>query len=126
MTDDDLRAMIDPSLVEAHRKRALSPDHPVLRGTAQNPDVYFQARETVNSFLHRIARESCRTSWTSSPAVVGRQYHLFDYEGAPDAERVIIMMGSGAEAAQETVEYLNERGEKVGRAQGPPLSPVLD
>ena len=113
LTDDDLRAMIDHELVEAHRKRALSPDHPVLRGTAQNPDVFFQARETVNPF-YLACPAIVQKSWTSSRAWWAAQYHLFDYVGAPDAERVIVMMGSGAEAAQETVEYLTARGEKVG------------
>ena len=114
LTVEDMRAMIDDELVAAHRARALSPDRPVLRGTAQNPDVYFQARETVNPLLPRRARPSCRTRWTSSRSSSGRQYHLFDYVGAPDAERVIVMMGSGAEVAQEAVEYLIASGEKVG------------
>ena len=103
LADDDLRAMIDDDLVRAHRARALSPDRPFMRGTAQNPDVYFQAREAVNPF-YLACPASCRTRWTASPQLTGRQYHLFDYAGAPDAERVIVMMGSGAEAAQETVE----------------------
>ncbi|OYW03703.1 MAG: pyruvate:ferredoxin (flavodoxin) oxidoreductase, partial [Acidobacteria bacterium 37-65-4] len=105
--------MIDDGLVRAHRARALSPDHPVLRGSAQNPDVFFQARERCNPY------------YTAFPAIVqkamdrfakvaGRQYRLFDYAGAPDAERVVVLMGSGAEAAHETVEYLVARGEKVG------------
>ncbi len=113
MTDDDLRAMIDSRLVEAHRKRALSPDHPVLRGTAQNPDVYFQARETANSFYTNCPA-MVQNAMDQLAAIVGRQYHLFDYVGAPDAESIIVIMGSGAEAAQETVEYLNARGAKVG------------
>jgi pyruvate-ferredoxin/flavodoxin oxidoreductase len=113
LTDDDLRAMIDPSLVEAHRRRALSPDHPMIRGTAQNPDVFFQGREAVNSF-YTACPGFVQTAMDKLAGLVGRQYHLFDYEGAPDAERVIIMMGSGAEAAHETVEYLTARGEKVG------------
>ena len=113
LTDDDLRALIPADLVEAHRKRALSPDHPVLRGTAQNPDVFFQARETVNPF-YLACPAIVQNVMDKFASVVGRSYHLFDYVGAPDAERVIIMMGSGAEAAQEAVEYLTERGEKVG------------
>ena len=125
LTDDDLRALIPADLVEAHRKRALSPDHPVLRGTAQNPDVFFQARETVNPF-YTACPGIVQEVMDKFASVVGRSYHLFDYEGAPDAERVIIMMGSGAEAAHETVEYLRERGEKVGRTQGPSLSALLD
>jgi pyruvate-ferredoxin/flavodoxin oxidoreductase len=107
-----LRAMISDDLVRAHRARALSPDHPVLRGTAQNPDVYFQARETVNPY-YRPARPSCRARWTAR-GLVGRRYRLFDYAGAPDAERVIVIMGSGADTAQETVEHLVGLGEKVG------------
>lgn len=113
LTDDDLHAMIDDELVIEHRLRGLSPDRPVLRGTAQNPDVYFQARETVNPYY-----EDCPTYVQSEmdkfAAITGRQYHLFEYYGAPDAERVIVLMGSGAEAVQETVDYLIERGEKVG------------
>ncbi len=113
LTLDDMRAMLDAKLVQAHRARAMSPNHPVLRGTAQNPDVFFQARETCNPY-YLAAPRSCRTPWTSSPRSSGGQYHLFDYVGAPDAERVVVLMGSGAEAAQEAVEYLVARGEKVG------------
>src|SRR5271157_4302364 len=110
---DDMRAMIDDDLVRAHRARALSPDHPVLRGSAQNPDVYFQARETVNPYY--IACPSVVQSTMDKFAkIVGRQYKLFQYEGAPDAEHAIIVMGSGAEAVQETVDYLTEQGRKVG------------
>ena len=108
--------MIDDDLVRAHRARALSPDHPFIRGTAQNPDVYFQAREAVNPFYARCPGSS-RTPWTASPRLTGRQYHLFDYTGTPDAERVLVLMGSGAETARETVEYLAARGEKVGVLQ---------
>jgi len=110
---DDLRAMIDPELVAAHRARALSPDRPVIRGTAQNPDVYFQAREACNSY-YRATPTIVQNVMDKFSRLVGRQYHLFDYVGAPDAERVIIIMGSGAEVVQETVEALNARGEKVG------------
>jgi len=113
LTQDDLRAMIDEESVRAHRRRALSPDHPVVRGTAQNPDVYFQARESVNPYylecpiiVQRVMDRFAK--------VVGRSYHLFDYVGAPDAERVIVMMGSGAGAAEEAVQYLSGKGEKVG------------
>ena len=113
LTNEDMLAMIDEELVQAHRKRALSPDHPFIRGTAQNPDVFFQARETVNPFY-----EACpaivQEEMDKFARLVGRSYHLFDYVGAPDAERVVILMGSGAEAAQETVEHLTARGEKVG------------
>ena len=113
LTDDDIRAMIDDDLVIAHRARGLSPDTPFIRGTAQNPDVFFQARETVNIFYDRtpaIVQKAMDTFAT----LTGRQYRLFDYVGAPDAERVIVMMGSGAETAHQTVEHLVEQGEKVG------------
>ncbi len=110
---DDLRAMIDPELVAAHRARALSPDHPIIRGTAQNPDVYFQAREACNSY-YRATPTIVQNAMDKFAKLVGRQYHLFDYVGAPDAERVIVIMGSGAEVVQETVEALHARGEKVG------------
>ncbi|UCG24151.1 MAG: pyruvate:ferredoxin (flavodoxin) oxidoreductase, partial [Chloroflexota bacterium] len=111
--DDVLRAMIDDNLVHKHRARGLSPDNPVIRGTAQNPDVFFQARESVNPYY-----EACpgivQKAMDKFAELTGRQYHLFDYIGAPDAERVIVLMGSGAETAQETVEYLVDQGEKVG------------
>src|ERR1041384_4927580 len=113
LTPDDLRAMIDPDLVAAHRARALSPDRPMIRGTAQNPDVYFQAREACNSY-YRATPTIVQNAMDKFAQLVGRQYRLFDYVGAPDAERVIVMMGSGAEVAQETVEALSARGEKVG------------
>jgi pyruvate-ferredoxin/flavodoxin oxidoreductase len=109
----DLRAMIGDDLVRAHRARALSPDHPVVRGTAQNPDVYFQARETVNAY-YLACPTLVQDAMNRLAALVGRRYRLFDYAGAHDAERVIVMMGSGAETAQETVEHLVARGEKVG------------
>ncbi len=110
---DDLKAMVPDELVQAHRARAMSPDRPFIRGTAQNPDVYFQARETVNPF-YLACPAIVQAAMDKFAQVVGRRYHLFDYVGAPDAERVMVMMGSGAEAAQETVEYLVGRGEKVG------------
>jgi len=113
LTADDLRAMIDENLVRAHRARALSPDRPLLRGTAQNPDVYFQAREAVNPY-YLACPTIVQNVMDRFVGITGRQYHLFDYFGAPDAERVIVLMGSGAEAVQETVEHLNARGEKVG------------
>ena len=113
LADDDLRAMINMDRVFEHRERALSPEHPVLRGTAQNPDVFFQIRETINPF-YDACPEKVQAVMDKFATVVGRAYHLFDYVGAPDAERVIVMMGSGAEAAHETVEALNARGEKVG------------
>ncbi len=113
LTDDDLRAMIDDELVRKHRARALSPDHPVIRGTAQNPDVFFQGRETANPF-YLATPAIVQNAMDRFARLTGRQYHLFDYVGAPDAERVIVMMGSSCETAQETAEYLCEKGEKVG------------
>lgn len=111
--DEDIRAMIDDRWVHGHRQRALTPDAPVMRGTAQNPDVYFQGRESANPYYLR-APEIVQQVMNKFAALVGRQYRLFDYVGAPDAERVIVLMGSGAEAAQETVEWLLAQGEKVG------------
>jgi pyruvate-ferredoxin/flavodoxin oxidoreductase len=110
---DDMRRMIPDDLVAAHRARALSPDHPVIRGTAQNPDVYFQGRETVNA-VYAAGPALVQQTMDKFAKLTGRQYHLFDYLGAPDAERVVIMMGSGAEAAHECVEALVAKGEKVG------------
>jgi pyruvate-ferredoxin/flavodoxin oxidoreductase len=113
LSDEDIRALIDPSLVRAHRARALTPDHPVMRGTAQNPDVFFQSREAANPFY--IATPGLvQETFDRLAAVTGRQYRLFDYTGAPDAERVVVMMGSGSDTAEETVEALVARGEKVG------------
>jgi pyruvate-ferredoxin/flavodoxin oxidoreductase len=113
LTDDDMRAMIDDELVRAHRARRLSPDKPLLRGTAQNPDVFFQAREACSPF-YKAAPAIVQKAMDRFASVVGRQYHLFDYIGAPDADRVVVLMGSGAEAVQETVECLVAAGEKVG------------
>ena len=113
LTFDDMRAMIDDNLVRAHRARRLSPEHPVLRGSAQNPDVFFQAREACNPY-YLAAPGIVQKAMDKFASIVGRQYHLFDYAGAPDAERVIVIMGSGAESTQETADYLNGRGEKVG------------
>ena len=113
LNEDDMRALLNMDRIIEHRRRALSPDHPVLRGTAQNPDVFFQIRETANSY-YDVCPDKVQATMNRFDEVVGRSYHLFDYVGAPDAERVIVMMGSGAEAAHETVEYLNARGEKVG------------
>ena len=113
LTRDDLRAMMDDELIRAHRARALSPEHPVIRGTAQNPDVYFQGRETVNPY-YLACPTIVQNAMDKFARISGRQYRLFDYVGAPDAERVIVLMGSGAEAAEEAAEFLAERGEKVG------------
>ena len=116
LTDDDVRAMIDDELVFAHRRRALDPDHPVVRGVAQNPDVYFQARETVNRFYTALPA-TLQAAMDRFAALTGRRYRLFDYFGAPDADRVVVLMGSGAETARETIEHLNGRGEKLGVLQ---------
>jgi pyruvate-ferredoxin/flavodoxin oxidoreductase len=113
LSDDDMSAMIDAELVHAHRRRSLSPDRPVLRGSAQNPDVFFQAREAGNPY-YLACPAIVQKTMDKFARLVGRRYNLFDYVGAADAERVVIMMGSGAEAAEETVQYLNAHGEKVG------------
>jgi pyruvate-ferredoxin/flavodoxin oxidoreductase len=113
LSDEVLAAMINDELVRQHRSRKLSPDHPVLRGTAQNPDVYFQARETVNPF-YAACPALVQKEMDKFARLTGRQYRLFEYYGAPDAERVLVLMGSGCETAIETVNYLNARGEKVG------------
>ena len=113
LTTEDIRAMIDDDLVYAHRSRRLSPDAPMIKGTAQNPDVFFQAREACNPYYLAIPA-IVQKAMDKFASIVGRQYHLFDYYGAPDAERVIILMGSGCETAQETVDYLNDHGENVG------------
>ena len=113
LTEDDIRAMINDDAVIAHRQRALSPEKPIVRGTAQNPDVYFQGRETVNKYYTAVPG-IVQKAMDQFAKLAGRQYHLFDYVGAPDAERVIVMMGSGAEVADETVEHLVAQGEKVG------------
>ncbi|WP_456408855.1 pyruvate:ferredoxin (flavodoxin) oxidoreductase [Caldithrix abyssi] len=111
--EETIRQMINDELVRAHRQRALSPDKPVIRGTAQNPDVYFQGRETVNPFYLKVP-EIVQKAMDKFAKLTGRQYRLFDYVGHPEAERVIILMGSGAEAAHETAEFLASQGEKVG------------
>ena len=108
-----VREMIDDKLVFAHRARALTPDHPVLRGTAQNPDMYFQARETVNPFYDAMP-DIVQKTMDKFAKLTGRQYKLYEYVGAADAERVLILMGSGADAAEETVTHLTAHGEKVG------------
>jgi pyruvate-ferredoxin/flavodoxin oxidoreductase len=113
MTEDDLRAMIDDTLVIAHRARALSPDHPLLRGTTQNPDVFFQAREAANPWYERCP-DLVQKAMDRFAGIVGRRYGVFEYAGAPDAERVIVLMGSGCEAAEECVNHLVHAGEKVG------------
>jgi len=116
LSDDQIRAMIDDHLVRAHRARALDPEHPFIRGTAQNPDTFFQARETVNPFYTKLPG-IVQSAMDKFAALTGRQYHLFDYEGPADAERVITLMGSGAETARETAAALRQAGEKVGVLQ---------
>jgi len=116
LDDAQIRAMIDDELVRAHRGRALTPEHPVVRGTAHNPDTFFQARETANPYYANVPgivqREMDRFA-----ALTGRQYKLFEYSGPPDADRVVVLMGSGAETVRATAAELCERGEKVGVLQ---------
>ena len=116
LSDEQIRAMIDEDLVIAHRRRGLNPDNPFIRGTAQNPDIYFQARETVNPFYARVPG-TVEAAMDKFAELTGRQYRLFDYYGAPDAERVLVIMGSGADTARETVDFLTAKGEKVGVVQ---------
>ncbi len=113
VTRETIRAMIDDKLVIAHRARGLSPDRPMIRGTAQNPDVYFQGRETVNKY-YNATPGIIQKHMDKLAKLTGRQYKLFDYVGAPDAENIIIIMGSGAETAHEVVEYMNSKGSKNG------------
>ncbi|MFI5181814.1 MAG: pyruvate:ferredoxin (flavodoxin) oxidoreductase [Thermoanaerobaculia bacterium] len=113
LTDEDLLALLDADAIAAHRNRALSPDRPVLRGSAQNPDAFFQAREACNPW-HRAGAGIVQESMDRFAKRLGRSYHLFDYVGHPEAERVVILMGSGAETAHETVDWMVAHGEKVG------------
>jgi pyruvate-ferredoxin/flavodoxin oxidoreductase len=113
LLDEDLRALIDNDLILEHRARALTPDRPVLRGTAQNPDVFFQGRETVNPY-YVAAPGIVQEAMDKFAKITGRKYELFQYSGHPEAERVVILMGSGGETAEATVKYLAEQGEKVG------------
>jgi pyruvate-ferredoxin/flavodoxin oxidoreductase len=113
LEESDIRAMLDDHLVRQHRARGLTPDRPMIRGTAQNPDVYFQARETVNPYYAAVPGVVQRAMEGLS-ALTGRRYHLFDYIGASDAERVVVAMGSAGETLEETVKALTARGEKVG------------
>ncbi|HTU36317.1 MAG TPA: pyruvate:ferredoxin (flavodoxin) oxidoreductase [Candidatus Acidoferrum sp.] len=116
LDDADLRAMIDDQLVHAHRMRALNPEHPCIRGTAQNPDTFFQGREAVNPFYETLPNVTQKVM-DRFAARTGRQYHLFDYEGPADAEHVLILMGSAAETARATASALRRSGEKVGVLQ---------
>jgi pyruvate-ferredoxin/flavodoxin oxidoreductase len=113
ISDETLRAMLDDKYIIEFRKNALSPDRPMIRGTAQNPDVFFQAREACTPF-HAAVPGIVQSVMDRFAKQTGRAYHLFDYYGAPDATRVIALMGSGAEAAEETVDALNKKGEKMG------------
>jgi len=113
LLDDDLRALIDDDLIREHRARGLTPDKPVLRGTAQNPDVYFQGRETVNPY-YAATPGIVQDAMDKFAVITGRKYELFQYSGHPEAERVVVLMGSGGETAEATVKYMAEQGEKVG------------
>jgi len=116
IADEDIRAMIDPAKVREHRTRALNPDHPFIRGTAQNPDVYFQGRETVNPFYARLPG-IVQAQFDKFAGLTGRRYRLFDYFGDPQAERVAVILGSGGQTLRETVAFLCRQGEKVGVVQ---------
>ncbi|HND49281.1 MAG TPA: pyruvate:ferredoxin (flavodoxin) oxidoreductase, partial [Anaerolineales bacterium] len=116
LSDEELRSMLDDDLIRAHRARGLSPEHPVLRGTAQNPDVYFQMREAANPYYAAVPAIT-QEMMDKFAKITGRHYNLFDYSGDPNAERVIIIMGSGGEVVEETVNYLAQKGEKVGVLQ---------
>ncbi|MCW8983391.1 MAG: pyruvate:ferredoxin (flavodoxin) oxidoreductase, partial [Gammaproteobacteria bacterium] len=113
LTDDQIRSMISNELVYEHRRRALNPDNPFIRGTAQNPDVYFQGRESANPYYDKVPG-IVQETMDELAELTGRQYHLFDYVGAEDADKVAIVMGSGAEAISETIKELNGRGQKLG------------
>jgi len=108
-----LRQIVDRKFIEEHRLRALTPDHPVLRGTAQNPDVYFQCRESVNPF-YLACPEIVQDAMDRFGSLTGRNYRLFEYFGDPEAERIVVLMGSGAVTARETVAHLNQSGERTG------------
>jgi len=113
LTVEDFKKMIEEKYIKLQRERSLNPDHPTLKGSSQNPDVFFQARETINKYYMK-APEIVQKYMDKFARIVGREYHLFDYIGAPDADRVVIMMGSGAETMHETVKHLETQGEKVG------------
>ena len=113
LTEDDMRAMMDDKFIREHRLRGLTPEKPVVRGTAQNPDVYFQGRETVNQF-YLDCPKTVQNAMDKFAGITGRQYHLFDYYGAKDAESVIVIMASGGDTAEGTARYLASIGEKVG------------
>ncbi len=110
---NDLAGIVDYDAIEEFRRHALNPDHPVIRGTATNPDVYFQIRETANEYYNKLP-DIVESAMADVAKITGREHHLFDYYGAPDAERVIIAIGSVCQTAMEAAKYLNEKGEKVG------------
>ena len=116
LSDDDIRSLIPNELVRAHRSRALSPEHPFIRGTAHNPDTFFQAREAVSPFYAKVPAVVAKIM-AQFDALTGRRYGLFEYEGTADAERVLVLMGSGAETARQTVMALVAKGAKVGVLQ---------
>ena len=113
VTFDDMRAMLPQELIESHRARALSPDRPTIKGTSQNPDVFFQHRETINKY-YLAAPKLVQAEMDRFAKIVGRQYRLFDYVGHPEAEHVVVIMGTGAETTHEVVDWLVSQGEKVG------------
>ncbi len=125
LTDDDLRALLPEDQVAAHRQRGLTPDHPVLRGTAQNPDTFFQAREAANLF-YRACPDIVEQLMARFAALTGRRYGLFEYAGHPEAERVVVIMGSGADTVHETVDHLAARWREGRGAEGAPVPAVLD
>src|SRR6266516_4150521 len=116
LDDDDLHALVPAELVRAHRDRALSPEHPFIRGTAQNPDVYFQARETVNPYYEAVPG-AVADAMDALAARTGRRYHPVEYSGHPEADRVIVVMGSAAETVKQTVAHLCAQGERAGVVQ---------
>ena len=124
ITDEELRTLIDDDLVRAHRARALSPEHPVLRGTAQNPDVYFQARETVNPF-YEVTPGIVQAMMDEFAKVTGRHYNLFDYVGHPQAERVVVIMGSGGRYSRSNSELSRGKRREGWRVESPLVSPIL-
>lgn len=113
LTFDDMRAMLDDELIAAHRKRGLNPEHPVIKGTAQNPDVFFQSREACNKYYEKVPAIT-KKYMDKFFEITGRRYDLVEYFGDPEADKVIVIMGSGADVVKETVEYMNSLGEKVG------------
>nr|VUD34053.1 pyruvate-flavodoxin oxidoreductase [Raoultella sp. NCTC 9187] len=121
---EQLETLLDRPALESFRRNALHPDHPVIRGTAQNPDIYFQEREAGNRFYQALP-ELVEGYMAQISAITGREYHLFNYSGAADAEWVIIAMGSVCDTVQEVVETLNAAGEKVGFAQRAPVPPLF-